>query len=162
MMTESLDQAFDKANSQRIIPWSILLIEAMIIQIRFELIFETEKLEPGYYTGKYNRPLFVVRKQAKVEHFMQWILQKTPEVKNGDRLWKALHEETMDCLTLNRYVCLVVWGKGDVKERIGIMELRAMINESYVDCYEHSSSRYTKMETLTNHFPSHRREVLLG
>ena len=35
MVTESLDQAFDKANSQRITPWSILLIEAMVIQVKF-------------------------------------------------------------------------------------------------------------------------------
>jgi hypothetical protein len=90
------------------------------------------------------------------------MLWQTIEAKNGDPLRRALHEEKMDCLIFDRNVGLVVWGQGDVKERIGMIHL----TEFYDQIRAGYSSSPTHVEAhverrLHNYFPTRRREILL-
>jgi hypothetical protein len=88
--------------------------------------------------------------QVEGEKSASWAIELTTAI-TRDTVWKSIPNESVDCLLLDHDKSdygLVVWGNGDVKERLGLIKLFS---------YNPDGTDYK----LSDYFPTSRREVLI-
>lgn len=146
----------------------VLSIVADVLELRFKLVTGDESVQSIDSQHRYSPPRFQIEAQVCFNNrWISWVLELTARVEKGDSLWKTLQEEPVDCLLLGRRLGLVVWGEGQIKERVGVIRLiesvEAPLREG--ECWTAKTAMGGRTDidyNLKHYFPVFHREVLVG
>ncbi|KAF2129809.1 HET-domain-containing protein [Dothidotthia symphoricarpi CBS 119687] len=146
----------------------VLRITAKVLELRFVYLQEDVSIDCHHVSMEPRGSVFCAIRGDRPSRGAAWPLRLTPKISEGDPLWLALHKEAFSCIILHESVPygLVVWGKDNVKERIGLIGLHGhgfrVEKSEDVEQYIVSPKLHKIPWSLRKHFPEERREILLS
>jgi hypothetical protein len=146
-LAEAIMQLATSSNSKDCVDsFPVLRIQAEVISVRLSTSpTAIEAVFKGYgetYLGPVIHATHASYGELSREQYSScafWLLTPTPEIAASKELSDAIRNDTFDCIVLDKRSALVVWGRGDVKERIGTIDLVASLRRGWLDSVATSS-----------------------
>jgi hypothetical protein len=180
LLTDAIMQLANSSNfKDSADSFPVLRIEAEVISVRLSISRTAIVAVLEGYCEWYLGPVIYATHESygklPMERYLPcavWILTPTPEIAASKELSDAISNDTFDCIVLDERSALVVWGRGDVKARIGAIDLVASLRRELLYRVA-TSSQIASLESwqrceglpnidLRSVAPCERRAILVG